>query len=308
MKHIYIIALFTLLFCQGAFAGTGGDTIRTVGEGVFVSIDEKEHAVTTTLPVFATQISVGQASFRDSFKVVAEYPEYKRLTAEETKRIRKIAKNIGENLDIECHFAIERKVGKLDVSFVPIVKRKGSYYRVVSCKLAVYRVTDNLTDSFIGHPGQSLPTRAVTRALSSTDSRYAEHSVLSSGRWVKIRVNSEGVYSLTKSFLSSVGFSDPSRVKLYGYGGLVQDSVITYSGENRNYDDLQEIPLYRDGSKILFFAEGVTKWIYVKGKWRHVNNPYSSYSYYFLTEGDSPAVMQDVTANASNTIVRTSVK
>ena len=53
MKHIYIIALFTLLFCQGAFAGTGGDTIRTVGEGVFVSIDEKEHAVTTTLPVFA---------------------------------------------------------------------------------------------------------------------------------------------------------------------------------------------------------------------------------------------------------------
>ena len=279
MKHIYIIALFTLLFCQGVFAGTGGDTIRTVGEGVFVSIDEKEHAVTTTLPVFATQISVGQASSRDSFKVVAEYPEYKRLTAEETKRIKKIAKNIGENLDIECHFAIERKVGKLDVSFVPIVKRKGSYYRVVSCKLAVYRVTDNLTDSFIGNPGQSLPTRAVTRALSSTDSRYAEHSVLSSGRWVKIRVNSEGVYSLTKSFLSSVGFSDPSRVKLYGYGGLVQDSVITYSGENRNYDDLQEIPLYRDGSKILFFAEGVTKWIYVKGKWRHVNNPYSSYSY-----------------------------
>ena len=308
MKHIYIIALFTLLFCQGAFAGTGGDTIRTVGEGVFVSIDEKEHAVTTTLPVFATQISVGQASSRDSFKVVAEYPEYKRLTAEETKRIKKIAKNIGENLDIECHFAIERKVGKLDVSFVPIVKRKGSYYRVVSCKLAVYRVTDNLTDSFIGQPGQSLPTRAVTRALSSTGSRYVEHSVLSSGRWVKIRVNSEGVYSLTKSFLSSVGFSDPSRVKLYGYGGLVQDSVITYSGENRNYDDLQEIPLYRDGSKILFFAEGVTKWIYVKGKWRHVNNPYSSYSYYFLTEGDSPAVMQDVTANASNTNVRTSVK
>ena len=114
MKHIYIIALFTLLFCQGAFAGTGGDTIRTVGEGVFVSIDEKEHAVTTTLPVFATQISVGQASFRDSFKVVAEYPEYKRLTAEETKRIRKIAKNIGENLRYRmpfCNRAQGRKTG-----------------------------------------------------------------------------------------------------------------------------------------------------------------------------------------------------
>ena len=106
-------------------------------------------------------------------------------------------------------------------------------------------------------------------------------------------MNKEGVYQLTKSFLASAGFSNPANVKLYGYGGLVQDSVINYSGDKKDFDDLEEIPLYRDGSKILFYANGTTKWTFVRNKWRHINNPYSSYSYYFLTEGDNPATMQN---------------
>ena len=46
---------------------------------------------------------------------------------------------------------------------------------------------------------------------------YAEHSVLSSGRWVKIRVSNTGVYQLTASQLSEMGFSNPSAVRLFGY-------------------------------------------------------------------------------------------
>ena len=52
---------------------------------------------------------------------------------------------------------------------------------------------------------------------SKGQSRYTQQSVLSTGRWVKIRVPSEGVYQLTSSTLKSMGFSDPSAVKLYGH-------------------------------------------------------------------------------------------
>ena len=44
--------------------------------------------------------------------------------------------------------------------------------------------------------------------------RYAEHSKLASGKWVKIRVKSEGVYQLTSSTLKNMGFSNPEKVSL----------------------------------------------------------------------------------------------
>ena len=308
MKRIYILTLFALLFCKAAHADMYADTVKTVGAGIFVSITEKETPVSDPLPVFETQIDLGRAETGASFRLKVEYPEYKRLSDEETKLIKKISPELGEEITPEYHYAVERKTGKLDVTFVPFVKRNGVYYRITNCKLAVYR--NGMAYNAKSISSSSLAsTRASSVLLSSeNNSRYAEHSVLSQGKWVKIRVSSEGVYSLTKSFLSSAGFSDPSRVKLYGYGGLVQDSVITYTGDKPDYDDLQEIPLYRNGSTILFYAEGVTKWTYVSGKWRHVNNPYSSYSYYFLTEGDNPAVMQDVSAEPSTAVERTSVQ
>ena len=50
-------------------------------------------------------------------------------------------------------------------------------------------------------------------------SRYASRSVLNTGKWVKIRVQEDGVYKLTASELKKMGFSDLSKVAIYGYGG-----------------------------------------------------------------------------------------
>ena len=134
--------------------------------------------------------------------------------------------------------------------------------------------------------------------------------MLASGKWVKIRVSDEGIYQLTPSFLSGLGFSNINRVKLYGYGGRVQNEVISYGTyTNSDYDDLEEVPLYRRGDGLLFFAEGTVRW----GNWTlsnpadetsaciadHANNTYSKYSYYFLTEGDEPLAMPTLAAPAS---------
>ncbi len=278
-----IIGLLSLT----ASASQYGEPVATVGEGKFVTIPHENISKKSGLPIYTTRISVGANYANTVFDVRIEYPEYEKLNAQEAALVSKSKTPIGSEVKANCVVTVQRKEGVLDISFHPYVKRKGNHYRLKSCKVAIYRKT-------------AAKARAA-KAPSKENERYARHSVLSSGKWVKIRVNKEGVYQLTKAFLASAGFANPAKVKLYGYGGLVQDSVINYSGNNGNYDDLEEIPLYRDGSKILFYANGTTKWTFVRNKWRHTNNPYSLYSYYFLTEGDNPATMQNAaTATAAN--------
>lgn len=116
-------------------------------------------------------------------------------------------------------------------------------------------------------------------------SRYAPHSVLSTGKWVKIRVAEEGVYQLTAGNLRSWGFKNTKDVRLYGYNRPILPE------KNLQYieDDLVEIPLYRtsSGTKLLFYSKGTTMWerpSITSMEFTHTNNPYSKYVYYFLTE------------------------
>ena len=54
-------------------------------------------------------------------------------------------------------------------------------------------------------------------------SRYASKSLLSEGKWVKIRVDKTGIYKLSYADLKNMGFSDPSKVSVHGYGGWPLD-------------------------------------------------------------------------------------
>jgi len=54
-------------------------------------------------------------------------------------------------------------------------------------------------------------------------SRYASKSVLSEGRWVKVSVDKTGIYKLTYAELRKMGFSNPDKVSVHGYGGWIMD-------------------------------------------------------------------------------------
>ena len=143
---------------------------------------------------------------------------------------------------------------------------------------------------------------------SAQSSRYADNSVLSSGKWVKIRVSDEGVYQLTKDKLKAMGFSNPDNVRLYGYNM----PVLPETSVQDVYDDLVEIPLYRIASKgtLLFYSYGVTEWTR-DGEdlttFSHFNNPYSNYVYYFLTESadQTPASFEQIDAAYTGTMTQT---
>lgn len=77
------------------------------------------------------------------------------------------------------------------------------------------------------------------------------NSLLSSGKWVKIRVDADGVYQLTDAELRSLGFSDPSQVKVYGY----TPNVLLTHDSNLIPVDVTPVPVVYSNGKIAFYAK-----------------------------------------------------
>lgn len=117
---------------------------------------------------------------------------------------------------------------------------------------------------------------------------YADHSVLRDGHIVKIRVSETGVHCLPYDSLKKWGLQ-PEKVRVLGYGGNMLSENFTLS----KWDDVPSVPFYMHkgsdgvfgkGDYLLFYAQGAVSWSYYANRWRHVQNPYSQYGYYFLSD------------------------
>jgi hypothetical protein len=136
---------------------------------------------------------------------------------------------------------------------------------------------------------------------------YAETSVLSTGNWYQMKVDNNGIYKLTYDEIKKY-ISDPSKVKIYGYGGWILNEKF---GEP-SIDDLPEVSVYlhkggdgvfNSGDYLLFYGRGTVKWSYSSERFEHENNPYATFGSYFLTEGESgPKEMQTVPSFSDPTI------
>lgn len=135
-------------------------------------------------------------------------------------------------------------------------------------------------------------------------SQYASRSALASGKWVKIQVGKTGIYKLSFDELKKMGFSDPSKVSVHGYGGwpLEEDFSKPY------VDDVPATAVWKGSNYLLFYAKGPVKWTYdtENKEFIHVNNPYASYGCYFLTEGEGPKEMTTASSVAGASLKITS--
>ncbi len=267
--HIFVFALLQVL------------TVAATNDFVYLTDDELK--IDTVLPYYATTIEIGKNYADSVYSVEIEYPEFVPMTKVEKQQFLKLWDAddriyVGDMPKVESYVSVERKFGKLNIGFVPIVYRDGEYKKLNSFKLKI-----NVRQATVGN--KKFATRKTT------DSRYADNSVLSSGKWVKIRVPQTGYYQLTAADLKDVGFNDIEKVKVYGYGGALQPEVLT-GDYLKQTDDLSEVPTVTSNGKKVFFAQGPVTWSSKDAQ--RVFNPYSSYGYYFLTEGDNPAtVTQD---------------
>ena len=240
----------------------------TIGAQRFFNLTAPQVKVDSVLPVVSYAIPLYDNYADSTYSVSIEYPEfipmsdsdirnYQQITREELPKLPKVSQQI----------SVSRKKASLEVSLVPLVYRNKKYQKLVSFMLKVKPKAVN---------------KKVKSRRASDGNRYADHSVLQDGTWIKIRVPKTGIYQLSSDLLQKAGFTNSGKVKIYGYGGGLQPEKLTadYLMET---DDLQEIPTCNVGGRRLFHAIGPVTW---NERHQRVRNPYSDYGYYFLTESD----------------------
>lgn len=250
----------------------------------FFNLTYDETSVDSVLPRFTYSIPLTE-DYRDSIYTSSIlYPEFVDMTALDVQHYRELSSDSLLALPrISQQIVMDRGRGMLNIHFCPLVYRDGKYQFLVSFMLRVDAKAVNRT-----------ARRAARRAPGAGGSRYAAHSVLASGRWVKIRVPSSGVYEVSAALARKAGFADLSKVKVYGYGGNLQNERLD-GNELQALDDLKEVATCTVNGRRLFYANGPVTWSSNTAT-RRTRNPYSDYGYYFLTSDEAEPLTVDSTA------------
>lgn len=122
-------------------------------------------------------------------------------------------------------------------------------------------------------------------------------SVLSEGRWVKISVSQEGIVYLPFAQLRKMGFSDPGKVRVYGYGGReIPEITAVY----KISDPILQ-PIIADNSGISFFAAGNVCFEASNGEmpFKRIRNRYSDDIFYYLTDSRTDSLPEAVDAKVN---------
>ncbi len=246
----------------------------------FFNLTAGQVKIDSLLPRFSYSIPLPD-NYQDSvYTVSIVYPEYIDMSANDLKLYRQITDEpLPAQPVIEQQIVLNRKKAALEVEFTPLVLQEKP-------KILV---------SFMLSVKAKAKKRSVRRQnqqfAGSVAGRYAENSVLASGKWAKIRVAETGVHQIDNELIRKAGFNDLGKVHIYGYGGALQNEQLVGT-ELQQLDDLKEVPTYQAGGKLLFHAQGPVSWKSPSATVR-TRNPYSDYGYYFITQTDESVAPVD---------------
>lgn len=256
--------------------------VATASGQKFFNLTADEVRIDSVLPMFAHSVPLGDGYADSVYTAEIKYAEFIDMSRADIERYENISGlPLPAMPQVKTSVVVERKHGHLEVMFMPLVYRGGKYQKLVSFMLDI-------------KGRQMKKSQRRVRAAADATERYAAHSVLARGRWAKIRVPSTGVYQLTDAVIRRAGFSDLAKVKVYGYGGALQNEKILEE-DIIKYDDLKEVPLCNINGRRLFHAQGPVTWKSNTATER-TRNPYSDYGYYLITQGeDDPAEVDSAT-------------
>ncbi len=185
------------------------------------------------------------------------------LTSKDIAEVYDIDK-ISEKIELKNEIVYAQKRKFLKFSFVPLRKNPANqkYEKLVSFDVKL------------------IDTKNERRAKSAKK-LYRNKSVLSSGKWVKIKIAKSGVYKLTFAELKKLGIKDAANVRIFGSGG----SMLPFYNSQNKIDDLVENKIFIKDETVYFYAQGVVKWQYddKQNIFSQNLNLYSDYAYYFLS-------------------------
>lgn len=245
----------------------------------FFNLTTEQVQVDSIVPHIGWTINL-PANYQDSvYTASLLYPEYIDMAPSDVAKYEKACSEPMPSVPtVNYTIGYDRKQPRLIMDVCPFVCIDGKYKILAGYMLKVE------AEAVSNAKGAKKAPAKVT---------YADHSVLASGTWAKIRVSETGIYQLTESVIKNAGFKDINKVKIYGYGGNLQNEKLVAS-ELTETDDLKEVPQCIVGGRHLFFAKGPVSYSATQSKTgvthdvKRIRNPYSNYGYYFITENDDP--------------------
>ncbi|GEM_PF-1019137 len=125
-------------------------------------------------------------------------------------------------------------------------------------------------------------TVTAPSAAAFTYAHFTATSALSTGKWVKIRVDHEGLYEITYEKLRQWGFNNPEAVNVYGFGGTMLTHGSFYDTDP---DDLTPTVCFHTDKAVRFYGIGAMRWLPESYREIHLEqNIYSDYGYYFVSD------------------------
>ena len=261
----------------------------------FYNLTSDEVRVDSIMPLFSHNEAL-PANYRDSvYSVDIAYPEYADMPSADIANYRRLTNVLPPDTPLlNTNVVLNRKQPSLQTSFCPVVYRNGKFQVLASFMLrrnAVAKSSKPAIGDITNRIAQiNSPLKTEDAEIIAPADRYTRNSVLAQGKWAKIRVATDGIYQLTDALIRQAGFADPSKVKIYGYGGNLLNETLT-AEDLINCDDLRELPTLKTGGKRLFYGRGPVSWkdnVEIRTR-----NPYSDYGYYFLTESTDEPVYVD---------------
>ena len=159
------------------------------------------------------------------------------------------------------------------LTFSPIIKEESGYKRVKSLTYSFARETN------------------ASKITSNNSVATITNSALASGTWKRIYVQKSGVYKISKTFLSDLGFNvsgiNPQKIQIYGTGGRMVPLSNSVAYPNDLAENAIQVVGESDGifneeDYILFYGEGMDNW----SQENNTNlNLYADKSYYYITVG-----------------------
>lgn len=236
-----------------------------------VYLTTEDVKIDSLLPYVGYNIPLPE-NYQDSIYTISVlYPEYIDMSPADIAAYNHLSgEALPEIPQANSRVAFDRKRPFLCVGVQPLAFRDGRYRWLASFMLKI----------------ESKPKEGASRRRSKglDEPIYAEHSVLATGKWAKIRVSSTGVHHLSEETIRKAGFNDINKVHIYGYGGNLQPERFS-SDYLREYDDLHEVQQYVANGRHLFYGRGPVSWESATSGVR-TRNPYSNYGYYFITQTD----------------------
>ena len=243
-------------------------SLRSSAQG-FINLYSDDMRIDSTLPETMHFFSLPRNHKDSAYTLRLLYPEYTPLTRRQRKRYRNItgSKHAPTEPQIRYDIVRERTDASLCASIMPVVEHNGRL-----CFLSSFLPQLQSEDA----PSKEEPVPV-----------YAANSVLAQGKWAKVAVLRTGIHELTKDIISKAGFTDLTKVKIYGYGGNMVPERLTQE-YLCSHDDLHEIPTCTVDGRKYFYAYGPVAWPEVTAaKINHrQRNPYADYGCYFITQTD----------------------